>query len=45
MAIASVSDKSITLLQANGEKLGLDWQHGLSDKRPYISEDSRAAFA
>lgn len=43
MAITAVADKSITLLQANGEKLELDWQHGLSDKRPYISEDSRGA--
>lgn len=43
MAITTVADKSITLLQANGEKLELDWQHGLSDKRPYISEDSRGA--
>lgn len=43
MAITAVADKSITLLQANGEKLDIDWQHGLSDKRPYITEDSRGA--
>ncbi len=43
MAITAVADKSITLLQANGEKLDLDWQHGLSDKRPYLTEDSRGA--
>jgi penicillin-binding protein 1A len=44
MAVVSVADKSISLLQSNGEKLELDWQHGLSDKRPYISEDSRGAL-
>jgi penicillin-binding protein 1A len=43
MAIAAVADKSITLLRANGDKLELDWQHGLSDKRPYLGEDSRGA--
>lgn len=44
MAVVSVADKSVTLLQSTGDKLELDWQHGLSDKRPYISEDSRGAL-
>ncbi|RYY04831.1 MAG: penicillin-binding protein 1A [Gammaproteobacteria bacterium] len=44
MAVVEVADKKVTLLQSNGEKLELDWQHGLSDKRPYISEDSRGAL-
>lgn len=43
MAILAVGDKNITLLQSNGDKLELDWQHGLSDKRPYLTEDSRGA--
>jgi penicillin-binding protein 1A len=43
MAIIAVADKSISLLKANGDKLELEWQQGLSDKRPYISEDSRGA--
>ncbi len=44
MAVLTVADKSVTLLKSDGEKLELDWQHGLSDKRPYISEDSRGAL-
>ncbi|WP_229837890.1 penicillin-binding protein 1A [Cellvibrio zantedeschiae] len=43
MAIVTVADKSISLLRANGDRLELDWQHGLSDKRPYLTEDSRGA--
>lgn len=43
MAVTAVADKSIALLKANGDRLDLDWQHGLSDKRPYISENSRGA--
>jgi penicillin-binding protein 1A len=41
MAIVSVADKSISLLKSNGDRLELDWQQGLSDKRPYLTEDSR----
>ncbi|MFO1390502.1 penicillin-binding protein 1A [Cellvibrio sp.] len=41
VAIVSVADKSISVLKSNGERLELDWQHGLSDKRPYLTEDSR----
>ena len=41
MAVVDVADKKISLLHANGEKLELDWANGLSDKRPYLSEDSR----
>ena len=43
-AVLAVADKSVSLLQSNGEKLELDWKQGLSDKRPYISEDSRGAL-
>jgi len=41
MAVVEVADKKISLLHSNGERLELDWQNGLSDKRPYLSEDSR----
>jgi len=40
-AILAVADKNISVLKANGDRLELDWQQGLSDKRPYITEDSR----
>ncbi len=43
MAILAVADKSISLLRGNGERLDLSWQQGLSDKRPYLTEDSRGA--
>lgn len=40
-AVLSAGDKTATVLRANGDRIELTWAQGLSDKRPYISEDSR----
>lgn len=40
-AVVQVADKSIRVLLNNGELVDLDWSQGLSDVRPYITEDRR----
>lgn len=40
-AVVQVADKSIRVLLNNGELVDLDWPQGLSDVRPYITEDRR----
>jgi len=42
-AVLSADDKTVTLLRSNGEKIDLGWNQGLSDKRPYLTEDARGA--
>lgn len=39
--IISVTDKTATVMRFNGDHIELAWNQGLSDKRPYITEDSR----
>lgn len=41
VAVIAVADKSTTVLRSNGDRMDLGWTQGLSDKRPYLTEDSR----
>jgi penicillin-binding protein 1A len=41
VAVLSVAEKSISVLRANGDKINLTWEQGLSNKNSYLSEDSR----
>ncbi len=43
VAVLATTEKAATMLRANGDKIELTWTQGLSDKRPYLSEDSRGA--
>lgn len=40
-AVVKVFEKSIQVLASNGELIDLGWEHGLSNVRPYITEDNR----
>lgn len=42
-AVLSIDNQAVTLLRSNGDRVDLTWQQGLSDKRPYLTEDSRGA--
>jgi penicillin-binding protein 1A len=44
VAVLNAGDQTLTVLRSNGDKVELTWAQGLSDKRPYISEDSRGAL-
>lgn len=43
VAVVAATDKTASVLRANGEMIDLTWEQGLSDKRPYLTEDSRGA--
>lgn len=40
-AVIELGDKSIKVLASNGDFIDLGWEQGLSNVRPYITEDSR----
>lgn len=40
-AVVDVKEKSIQVLLGNGDYVDLGWEQGLSNLRPYITEDSR----
>jgi len=42
-AVIEVKEKAVTVLIANGSRIELGWDQGLSSARPYINEDSRGA--
>ncbi|HSX52499.1 MAG TPA: penicillin-binding protein 1A [Cellvibrio sp.] len=42
-AVVDVQEKSLRVLMSNGEYVELDWDQGLSNVRPYFTEDSRGA--
>jgi len=42
-AVIAATDKTASVLRSNGEIIDLAWEQGLSDKRPYLTEDSRGA--
>lgn len=41
--VVDVREKSLQILMSSGEFVDLDWDQGLSNVRPYITEDSRGA--
>ncbi len=41
VAVLATTDKTATVLRTNGDKIELTWEQGLSDKQPYLTEDSR----
>ncbi|HWV15912.1 MAG TPA: penicillin-binding protein 1A [Cellvibrio sp.] len=43
VAVIAATDKTASVLRSNGETIDLTWEQGLSDKRPYLTEDSRGA--
>lgn len=43
VAVIAATDKTASVLRSNGETIDLAWDQGLSDKRPYLTEDSRGA--
>ncbi|EIK43497.1 murein polymerase, putative, gt51D [Cellvibrio sp. BR] len=40
-AVLQVNEKAIRVLISNGEMVDIDWEQGLANIRPYITEDSR----
>jgi penicillin-binding protein 1A len=42
-AVVDVGEKSLRVLLSNGDFVELGWEQGLSNVRPYITEDSRGA--
>lgn len=41
--VIQVEDKSVSALLANGDTVKVEWEHGLSDARPYINENTIGA--
>lgn len=42
-AVVDVQEKSLRVLLSNGDYVDLSWEQGLSNVRPYFTEDSRGA--
>ena len=42
-AVVDVQEKSLRVLLSNGDYVDLTWEQGLSNVRPYFTEDSRGA--
>lgn len=42
-AVVAAEGKSLRVLMSNGDYVDLGWEQGLSNVRPYITEDSRGA--
>lgn len=42
-AVVDAQEKSLRVLMSNGDYVDLGWDQGLSNVRPYITEDSRGA--
>ncbi|WP_052417480.1 penicillin-binding protein 1A [Cellvibrio mixtus] len=42
-AVVDVADKTVKVIMSNGDFVDLGWEQGLSNVRPYITEDSRGA--
>lgn len=42
-AVVDVQEKSLRVLMSNGDHIDLGWEQGLSNVRPYFTEDSRGA--
>ncbi|MDR7088186.1 MULTISPECIES: penicillin-binding protein 1A [Cellvibrio] len=42
-AVVDVQEKSLRVLMSNGDYVDLGWEQGLSNVRPYFTEDSRGA--
>lgn len=42
-AVVDAQEKSLRVLMSNGDYVDLSWEQGLSNVRPYITEDSRGA--
>lgn len=42
-AVVDVQEKSLRVLMSNGDYVELGWEQGLSNVRPYFTEDSRGA--
>lgn len=42
-AVVDVQNKAIKIVMSNGDLVDINWEQGLSNVRPYITEDSRGA--